>query len=68
MPEIISLLAASTDLEQVLERGLGVYELLKKGFSGSMYLPLAAMVIAQETAMLAAVVASSAAAASAASD
>lgn len=47
MPEIISLLAASGNPEQVLERGLEVYELLKKEFSGSMYLPLAAMVIAQ---------------------
>lgn len=46
-PEIASLLAVSGNPQPVLENGLKVYELLKKEFSGSMYLPLAAMVIAQ---------------------
>lgn len=46
-PEIASLLAVSGDPQTVLERGLEVYRLLKKEFSASLYLPFAAMIIAQ---------------------
>ncbi|MDF3002734.1 MAG: hypothetical protein K0Q48_2853 [Bacillota bacterium] len=44
---IASMLAVSANPEQTLGHGLEVYELLKKDFWGSVYLPLAAMVIAQ---------------------
>ena len=44
---IVAMLAVSEIPEQTLENGLIVYELLKKDFWGSEYLPLAAMIIAQ---------------------
>lgn len=44
---IASMLAVSARPEQTLSHGLEVYELLKRDFWGSVYLPLAAMVIAQ---------------------
>ncbi|MGC4018129.1 MAG: DUF4003 domain-containing protein [Muricomes sp.] len=44
---IASMLAVSDDPRQTLENGLKVYELLKKGFWSSSYLPLTAMVIAR---------------------
>lgn len=44
---ITSMLAVSENPEQTLDQGLRVYELLKQDFWGSIYLPLAAMVIAQ---------------------
>ncbi len=44
---IISMLAVSENPEVTLERGLLVYQLLKKEFWSSTYLPLTAMIIAQ---------------------
>lgn len=44
---IAAMLATSEIPEQTLENGLQVYELLKKEFWSSTYLPLAAMIIAQ---------------------
>lgn len=44
---IASMIAVSDNPEQTLDNGLLVYELLKKEFWSSTYLPLAAMVIAQ---------------------
>lgn len=44
---IAAMLAAGGNPEQTLENGLLVYELLKKDFWTSAYLPLAAMIIAQ---------------------
>lgn len=44
---VISMLALSENPEQMLDNGLTVYDLLKKHFFTSTYLPLAAMVIAQ---------------------
>jgi len=44
---IAALLATSGNPSQILENGLLVYELLKKDFWTSSYLPLAAMIIAQ---------------------
>lgn len=44
---ISALLATSSNPEQTLENGLLVYQLLKKDFWTSTYLPLAAMIIAQ---------------------
>lgn len=44
---ITAMLAVSGNPEQTLERGLMVYQLLKKEFWTSTYLPLTAMVIAQ---------------------
>ena len=48
-PAIAAIIASSGNPEQTLENGLEVYELLKKEFWGSTYLPLAAMIIAQKT-------------------
>jgi hypothetical protein len=64
---ITAMLATSGKPQQTLENGLRVYQLLKQDFWTSAYLPLAAMIIAQQAAMYAAVAASSAAAASASS-
>lgn len=44
---IVAMLAVSEHPEELLERGMHVYELLKSKFWSSTYLPLAAMVIAQ---------------------
>lgn len=44
---IAAMIATSKNPEQTLENGLLVYDLLKKEFWSSTYLPLAAMVIAQ---------------------
>lgn len=44
---IAAMLATSGNPEQTLENGLQVYDLLKKEFWGSTYLPLSAMIIAQ---------------------
>lgn len=44
---ITAMMAVSENPEQTLDNGLIVYELLKKDFWGSEYLPLAAMIIAQ---------------------
>lgn len=44
---IVSMLAVSEDPERTLKYGLQVYQLLKKEFWSSSYLPLTAMVIAQ---------------------
>lgn len=44
---IVAMLASTSNPEKTLENGLLVYELLKKDFWTSAYLPLAAMVIAQ---------------------
>lgn len=44
---IAAMLAAGGSPEQTLENGLLVYQLLKKDFWASVYLPLAAMIIAQ---------------------
>ncbi|MDO5519934.1 MAG: DUF4003 family protein [bacterium] len=44
---IATMMAASDDPEQMLEKGLAVYQLLKKNFWSSTYLPLAAMSIAE---------------------
>ncbi len=44
---IAALLATSSNPKQTLENGLLVYEMLKKDFWTSSYLPLAAMIIAQ---------------------
>lgn len=44
---IISMMAVSGSPERTLENGLEVYELLKRSFWGSVYLPTAAMIIAQ---------------------
>lgn len=44
---IASILAISSDPKQTLENGLQVYQLLKKDFWASTYLPLSAMLIAQ---------------------
>ena len=44
---IIAMLATSSNPKQTLENGLLVYQLLKKDFWTSAYLPLAAMIIAQ---------------------
>lgn len=44
---IAAMLAVSGNPERALDNGIAVYELLKKEFWGSAYLPLAAMVIAQ---------------------
>ena len=46
---ITAMLAASGNPEQTLENGLLVYQLLKQDFRTSVYLPLAAMIIAQTT-------------------
>lgn len=46
-PAIAAMLAASGNPERTLDNGIAVYELLKKEFWSSVYLPLAAMVIAQ---------------------
>ncbi len=47
---IAAMLAVSGNPERTLDNGIAVYELLKKDFWGSTYLPLAAMVIAQTAA------------------
>lgn len=44
---IAAMLAVSEDPEWTLDNGLKVYELLKRNFWGSQYLPLVAMIIAQ---------------------
>lgn len=44
---IVSMLAVSGSPERTLDQGLEVYGLLKKDFWGSVYLPMAAMIIAQ---------------------
>ncbi len=44
---IAAMLAVSGNPERTLDNGIAVYELLKKEFWGSVYLPLAAMAIAQ---------------------
>lgn len=44
---IAAMISTSENPEQTLERGLTVYDLLKKEFWSSTYLPLAAMIIAQ---------------------
>ena len=44
---IASMLAVSGSPERTLDHGLEVYELLKKDFWGSTYLPLAAMILSQ---------------------
>lgn len=44
---VAAMLAVTGQPEQTLENGLAAYELLKKEFWGSAYLPLTAMVIAQ---------------------
>lgn len=45
---IASMIAVSDNPEQTLDNGLKAYELLKKDFYSSTYLPLAAMIIAQK--------------------
>lgn len=47
---IAALLAAGSNPDQTLEKGLRVYQLLRKDFWTSTYLPLAAMIIAQMAA------------------
>lgn len=44
---IVTMLAVSENPEQTLDNGLQVYELLKREFWSSTYLPLVAMIIAQ---------------------
>ena len=46
-PMIASILATSKNPEQALEDGLSIYQLLKKEFWSSTYLPIAAMIIGQ---------------------
>lgn len=45
----ISMLAADEEPETLLQRGLTVYQALKAHFSGSQYLPVAAMILANLT-------------------
>ena len=46
-PMIVTMLAANENPQLLLERGLKVYDLLKEEFMSSVYLPIAAMIIAQ---------------------
>lgn len=46
-PMIVAMLAASENPQLLMERGLKVYDLLKEEFMSSVYLPIAAMIIAQ---------------------
>ncbi len=46
-PMIVAMLAANENPQLLLERGLKVYDLLKEEFMSSVYLPIAAMIIAQ---------------------
>lgn len=46
---LVCQISLSSDPEATLERGLGVYKLLKQEFWGSSYLPMVAMIIAQMT-------------------
>lgn len=44
---IVAMLAANENPQLLMERGLKVYDLLKEEFMSSVYLPIAAMIIAQ---------------------
>lgn len=46
-PMIVAMLAANENPQLLMERGLKVYDLLKEEFMSSVYLPIAAMIIAQ---------------------
>ena len=46
-PMIIAMLASNENPQLLMERGLKVYDLLKEEFMSSVYLPIAAMIIAQ---------------------
>ena len=46
-PMIIAMLASNENPQLLMERGLKVYNLLKEEFMSSVYLPIAAMIIAQ---------------------
>ena len=46
-PMIVAMLAANENPQLLMERGLKVYDLLKDEFMSSVYLPIAAMIIAQ---------------------
>ena len=46
-PMIVAMLAANENSQLLMERGLKVYDLLKEEFMSSVYLPIAAMIIAQ---------------------
>lgn len=51
-PAVAAMIDISGSPEQTLENGLKVYDLLKKEFWSSAYLPLAAMMIAQTAACI----------------
>lgn len=46
-PMIVAMLAANENPQLLMERGLKVHDLLKEEFMSSVYLPIAAMIIAQ---------------------
>lgn len=46
-PMIVAMLAANENPQLLMERGLKVYDLVKEEFMSSVYLPIAAMIIAQ---------------------
>lgn len=46
-PMIVAMLATNENPQLLMERGLKVYDLLKEEFMSSVYLPIAAMIIAQ---------------------
>ena len=46
-PMIVAMLAVNENPQLLMERGLKVYDLLKEEFMSSVYLPIAAMIIAQ---------------------
>lgn len=46
-PMIVAMLASNENPQLLMERGLKVYDLLKEEFMSSVYLPIAAMIIAQ---------------------
>ena len=46
-PMIVAMLAANENPQLLMERGLKVYDLLKEEFMSSVYLPIAAIIIAQ---------------------
>lgn len=46
-PMIVAMLAANENPQLLMERGLKVYDLLKEEFMSSVYLPIAALIIAQ---------------------
>ena len=46
-PMIVAMLASNENPQLLMERGLKVYDLMKEEFMSSVYLPIAAMIIAQ---------------------